>query len=65
MWDPTISVASVSIYPHFGTGFLEICLVLSWQALASEGRNPEVSVAILLFLAKICLSHWPYQKLNN
>jgi hypothetical protein len=58
LWDPTMSVAgdrmsvaSVSIYPHFGTGFLEICLVLSWQALPEKTGIPKlVSLAYCFWL---------------
>jgi hypothetical protein len=58
MWDPTISVvsasisdASVSISPHFGTGFPEIGFVLSWQALPEKTGIPKlVSLAYCFWL---------------
>jgi hypothetical protein len=65
LWDPTISVvsaiisvASVSIYPHFGTGFPEICFVLSWQALPERIGIPKlVSLAYYFWLKFVSSSN--------
>jgi hypothetical protein len=67
MWDPTISVAgdrisvaSVSIYPHFDTGFPEICLVLSRQAFPEKSEIPKlVSLACCFRLKFATSTHHP------